>query len=76
MTPKNDCWIVNGLIEGGNAEKAGLKRGDVVTSINGLSRDKVDLKTLIKMSESAEAWKITVKRGNTSSEITFDKEKL
>lgn len=76
LTPKNDCWIVNGLIEGGNAEKAGLKRGDVVTSINGLSRDKVDLKTLIKMSESAEAWKITVKRGNTSSEITFEKEKL
>lgn len=76
LTPKNDCWIVNGLIEGGNAEKAGLKRGDVVVSINGLSRDKVDLKTLKKMSESAEAWKITVKRGNTTSEISFEKEKL
>jgi len=64
------------LVEGGNAEKAGLKRGDVVVSINGLSRDKVDLKTLKKMSESAEAWKITVKRGNTTSEISFEKENL
>ena len=64
------------MVEGGNAEKAGLKRGDVVVSINGLSRDKVDLKSLKKMSESAEAWKITVKRGNTTSEISFEKEKL
>ena len=76
LTPKNDCWIVNGLIEGGNAEKAGLKRGDVVLTINGLSPEKVTPKMLRVMGESAEAWKITVKRGNITSEITFEKEKL
>ena len=76
LTPKNDCWIVNGLVEGGNAEKAGLKRGDVVLTINGLSPEKATPKTLRTMGESAEAWKITVKRGNTTSEITFEKEKL
>lgn len=76
LTPKKDCWIVNGLVEGGNAEKAGLKRGDVVLTINGLSPEKIDSKTLRAMGESADAWKITVKRGNTTSEITFEKEKL
>ena len=76
LTPKNDCWIVNGLVEGGNAEKAGLKRGDVVLTINGLSPEKATPKTLRTMGESAEAWKITVKRGNTTSEISFEKEKL
>lgn len=76
LTPKNDCWIVNGLVEGGNAEKAGLKRGDVVVAINGLTPEKMDSKTLRAMGESADAWKITVKRDNTTSEISFEKEKL
>ena len=76
MTPRNDCWIVNGLIDGGNAEKAGLKRGDVVVAINGLTPETIDSKTLRAMGESAEAWKITIKRGNTTSEISSEKEKL
>ena len=76
LTPRNDCWIVNGLIDGGNAEKAGLKRGDVVVAINGLTPETIDSKTLRAMGESAEAWKITIKRGNTTSEISFEKEKL
>ena len=76
LTSKEDCWIVNGLVEGGNAEKAGLKRGDVILTINGLSPEKTTQKMLRAMSESAEAWKVTVKRGNITSEITFEKEKL
>ena len=74
LTPKTDCWIVNGLIEGGNAHKAGIKRGDVITSINGLSPEKIDLRRLELMNRSAEDWKIVVKRDNTEANITFEKE--
>ena len=74
LTPKTDCWIVNGLIEGGNAHKAGVKRGDVITSINGLSPEKIDLRRLELMNRSAEDWKIVVKRDNTEANITFEKE--
>lgn len=74
LTPKTDCWIVNGLIEGGNAHKAGIKRGDVITSINGLSPEKIELRRLELMNRSAEDWKIVVKRDNTEANITFEKE--
>jgi len=74
LTPKSDCWIVNGLIEGGNAHKAGVKRGDVIISINGLSPEKIDLRRLRQMNRSAEDWTIVVKRDNINSEFTFEKE--
>ena len=74
LTPKTNCWIVNGLIEGGNAHKAGVKRGDVIISINGLSPEKIDLRRLRQMNCSAEDWTIVVKRDNINSEITFEKE--
>lgn len=34
--PNNDHWIVNGLLEGGKAERAGLRRGDRIEAINGI----------------------------------------
>lgn len=74
LTPKTNCWIVNGLIEGGNAHKAGVKRGDVIISINGLSPEKIDIRRLRQMNRSAEDWTIVVKRDNINSEITFEKE--
>ena len=76
LTPQEDGWIVNGLIEGGNAHKAGVKRGDTIVSINGLSRENIDLKKLKKINQSSADWKVVVKRDNTTQEISFRKEKL
>ena len=76
LTPQEDCWVVNGLIEGGNAHKAGVKRGDVIISINGLSPEKANHKRLKQMNSSKDKWKVVVKRDNTTSEITFEKENL
>jgi hypothetical protein len=75
LTPQEDGWVVNGLVEGGNALRAGVRRGDKIISINGLAREKVSLKELKRMNRSAEDWKIVVKRDNTTTEITFKKEK-
>jgi predicted metalloprotease with PDZ domain len=75
LTPQEDGWVVNGLVEGGNAHRAGVRRGDKIISINGLAREKVSLKELKRMNRSAEDWKIVVKRDNTTTEITFIKEK-
>ena len=76
LTPLDDCWIVNGLIEGGNAHKAGVKRGDSIVSINGLTRENIDHKALKKLNQSAEDWKVVVKRDNTTQEIAFAKERF
>ena len=76
LTPQADGWIVNGLVEGGNAYKAGVRRGDMILSINGLTPEKVGIKELKRMNTSAEEWKVVVKRDNTTQEITFEKEKL
>jgi hypothetical protein len=75
LTPQEDGWVVNGLVEGGNALRAGVRRGDKIIAINGLAREKVSLKELKRMNRSAEDWKIVVKRDNTTTEITFKKEK-
>ncbi len=75
LTPQDDCWIVNGLVEGGNAHKAGIRRGDIITSINGLTREQVSLKELKRMNRSDEDWKVVVKRNDTTNEVTFKKEK-
>ena len=75
LTPKEDCWVVNGLVEGGNAHRAGLQRGDAIISINGLSREKVNSRQLKRLDRSAEDWRVVVKRNDTTTEITFKKEK-
>jgi hypothetical protein len=75
LTPQDDCWIVNGLVEGGNAHRAGVRRGDIIISINGLSREQVSLKELKKMNRSDEDWKVVVKRNDTTNDVTFKKEK-
>lgn len=76
LTPHTDCWVVNGLIEGGKAHRAGIVRGDSITSINGLTPEKLNIKNLKRLNASADKWRVCVKRGNTTSEITFDKEEL
>lgn len=36
LTPMTDHWIVNGLLEDGNAARAGLRRSDRIEKINGM----------------------------------------
>ena len=59
LTPQNDCWIVNGLIEGGKAYNVGLRGGDIVLTINNLSPQQMDNSGLYSM----RSWDVTVKRG-------------
>lgn len=59
LTLQNDCWIVNGLIEGGKAYNVGLRRGDIVLTINNLSPQQMDNSGLYSM----RSWDVTVKRG-------------
>lgn len=75
LTPQTDGWVVNGLVEGGNAQKAGIKRGDVITAINGLTPDKVDIKQLKMMDSSAEDWKVTLRRNTSQEEMKITKDK-
>lgn len=46
--PNSDHWKVNALLEGGNAERAGLRQGDRIEAINGIkaSGDKSSLHSL------------------------------
>ena len=74
LTPQADGWIVNGLLEGGNAQLSGVKRGDLITSINGLKPNEVDIKRLKAMDASAGEWLLEVKRGDATSRIKFEKE--
>lgn len=74
LTPQEDCWVVNGLVEGGNGDKAGLRRGDVVLTINGLTPKQIDGRLLKRMNESAEGWRLSVKRGESDVKIEFEKE--
>ena len=75
LTPQADGWIVNGLLEGGNAQQSGIRRGDLITSINGLMPNEVDIKRLKTMNASAEEWSLEVKRGDATSQVKFEKEK-
>ena len=45
FTPNGDHWKVNALLEGGNAERVGLRQGDRIEAINGVraSNDKSSL---------------------------------
>lgn len=74
LTPQADCWVVNGLIEGGTAHKAGVRRGDVILSINGLKPEQLEGKRLKTLDSAADGWSVEVKRGETTTKIEFEKE--
>ena len=71
LTPNADHWVVNGLLEGGNAEKAGLRRGDRIEAINGIKATDSYAKSLFPLAEKAT---LTVKRNSEVVEITVEKE--
>ncbi len=75
LTPQADGWLVNGLTEGSNAHRAGIKRGDVITSINGLTPSEVDIKQLKTMGYSEEDWTVAIMRNGSEQKITFKKDK-
>ena len=75
LTPQADGWLVNGLTEGCNAHRAGVMRGDVITSINGLTPREVDITRLKAMGYSEEDWSVVIKRNGSEQKITFKKDK-
>lgn len=68
--PNKDHWIINGLFEGGNAEKAGLHQGDRIEAINGIKAS--DDKSLLY--PLPDEITLSVKRGNDIIEIVVNKE--
>lgn len=68
--PNDDHWVVNALLEGGNAEQAGLRQGDRIEAINGV-RANDDTSSLYPLPEQLT---LAVKRGNDLTEIVVKKE--
>ena len=71
FTPNGDHWKVNALLEGGNAERAGLRQGDRIEAINGIKPTDTDK---LKLNPLPEKLTLSVKRGNELVEIVVDKE--
>ena len=71
FTPMADHWMVNGLLEGGNAEKAGLRRGDRIESINGIRATDSNASSLYPLPEKLT---LTVMRDGKIVEISVQKE--
>lgn len=68
--PNADHWVVNGLLEGGNAERAGLRRGDRIEAINKI-RANDDVSRLHPLPDRLT---LTVKRGDDQIDVVVDKE--
>lgn len=71
LRPMTDHWIVNGLLESGNAEQAGLKRGDYIEAINGFKANDENFDKLLPLPEQL---KLTVRRENNLIDIVVMKE--
>ncbi len=71
LTPMADHWIVNGLLEGGNAEKAGLRQGNRIEKINGMTANDSNTRILNPL-----PYKLTlsVLRDNNLIEVVVNKE--
>ncbi len=72
LTPQKDCWVVNGLLEGGNAEKAGVKRGDRIVKINGKTPSEMSEAEREDLTHSREPWRATISRGSTTIEVVIE----
>jgi S1-C subfamily serine protease len=69
----NNHVVIAGILPGGPAERAGLKAGDVVLSVDG--RDVADRATLYRhlwTRRPGEAVSLTVYRGSESRQVTVD----
>ncbi len=72
LTPQRDHWTVNGLLEGGKAEKAGVKRGDRIVKINGKTPSEMSEAERKALTRSREPWHVTIDRNGTTSEIVIE----
>ena len=72
LTPHKDHWVVNGLLEGGKAEKAGVKRGDRIVKINGKMPSEMSEAERKALTRSREPWRATIDRNGTTSEIVIE----
>ena len=71
FTPNGDHWKVNALLEGGNAERAGLRQGDRIEAINGIKASDSDKSALSPLPDRLT---LSVVRGGETIEIIVDKE--
>lgn len=74
LTPYADHWVVNGLQEASSAERAGLRRGDRVLTINRLTPAELNPKQLDELIASKQPWHLVVERDGEPIEIEFDRE--
>ena len=71
FTPNGDHWKVNALLEGGNAERAGLRQGDRIEAINGIKASDSDKSALSPLPDQLT---LSVVRGGETMEFIVDKE--
>lgn len=71
FTPNGDHWKVNALLEGGNAERAGLRQGDRIEAINSIKASDSDKSALSPLPDQLT---LSVVRGGETIEIIVDKE--
>lgn len=71
LTPKGDHWKVNALLEGGNAERAGLRQGDRIEAINGIKATDSDKSAISPLPDRLT---LSVLRNGATIEIVVDKE--
>lgn len=72
LTPQRDHWTVNGLLEGGKAERAGVKRGDRIVKINGKTPSEMSEAERKALVRSREPWHATIDRNGTMVEILIE----
>lgn len=71
FTPNGDHWKVNAILEGGNAERAGLRQGDRIEAINGIKASDSDKSAISPLPDKLT---LSVLRDGTTIEIVVDKE--
>lgn len=65
-------WVVNGLHVQSNAEKAGLRKGDHITAINGRSVKEISFEERRTLFDEMSGVTLTVQRGDTLQDISFE----
>ena len=65
------CWLVNCLYEGSNAEKAGLRKGDRITAVNGRSVREISFEEKRDYLDGMQGVSLTVERDGSTVVIAF-----
>jgi Trypsin-like serine proteases, typically periplasmic, contain C-terminal PDZ domain len=71
MLPEVNGALVMGIVPDSPAAKGGIRRGDVITQVNGQAITRADqLQTLVENSELGKPLQITVKRGDLTRTLS------